>query len=95
MAADTLVTDSPPEDMTLLRSDQGVLPVHYRRGIIGKRDKAMKPMILAGSIFLIAHSCAPLQREDPGLSFEARGKDTQSVIQDEEGCYIFVGLNVH
>ncbi len=50
---DTLVTDPPPEDTTLLRSDQGVLPMHYRRGIIGKRDKAMEPMIRAGSIVLI------------------------------------------
>ncbi len=50
---DTLVTDPPPADTTLLRSDQGVLPVHYRRAIIGKKDKAMEPMILAGSIVLI------------------------------------------
>src|ERR1700679_2184706 len=36
---DTLVTDPPPEDTMLLQSDQGVLPVHYRRGIVGRRDK--------------------------------------------------------
>jgi hypothetical protein len=50
---DTLVTDPPPEDTMLLQSDQGVLPVHYRRGIVGRRDKTMEPMILAGSIVLI------------------------------------------
>ena len=50
---DKLVTDPPPEDTMLLQSDQGVLPVHYRRGIIGRRDKTMEPMILAGSIVLI------------------------------------------
>ena len=50
---DTLVTDPPPEDTMLLQSDQGVLPQHYRRGIVGRRDKTMEPMILAGSIVLI------------------------------------------
>lgn len=50
---DKLVTDPPPEDTMLLKSAQGVLPVHYRRGIIGRRDRTMEPMILAGSIVLI------------------------------------------
>jgi transcriptional regulator with XRE-family HTH domain len=50
---DKLVTDPPPEDTMLLQSAQGVLPVHYRRGIIGRRDRTMEPMILAGSIVLI------------------------------------------
>ena len=50
---DTLVTDPPPENTMLLQSDQRVLPTHYRRGIIGKRDRTMEPMILAGSIVLI------------------------------------------
>lgn len=50
---DKLVTDPPPEDTMLLQSDQGVLPAHYRRGIVGRRDKTMEPMILAGSIVLI------------------------------------------
>jgi transcriptional regulator with XRE-family HTH domain len=48
-----LVTDPSPEDTNLLQSDQGVLPIRYRRGIIGRRDKTMEPMILAGSIVLI------------------------------------------
>jgi transcriptional regulator with XRE-family HTH domain len=50
---DTLVTGPPPEDTMLFQSDQGVMPVHYRRGIIGRRDRTMEPMILAGSIVLI------------------------------------------
>ena len=50
---DSVVTGPPPEDTTLFRSDQGVMPVHYRRGIIGRRDRTMEPMILAGSIVLI------------------------------------------
>jgi transcriptional regulator with XRE-family HTH domain len=50
---DKLVTDPPPENTMLLQSDQGVLPVHYRRGIVGRRDHTMEPMILAGSIVLI------------------------------------------
>jgi transcriptional regulator with XRE-family HTH domain len=50
---DKLVTDPPPEDTMLLQPDQGVMPSHYRRGIIGRRDRTMEPMILAGSIVLI------------------------------------------
>jgi transcriptional regulator with XRE-family HTH domain len=50
---DSLVTDPPPEHTTLLPSEQGMLPVHYRRGVIGCRDKTLEPMIRAGSIVLI------------------------------------------
>jgi transcriptional regulator with XRE-family HTH domain len=50
---DKLLTDSPPEDTTLLQSDQGILPVHLRRGVVGRHDRTMEPMILAGSIVLI------------------------------------------
>ncbi len=50
---DKLVTDPPPEETTLLPSDGGVLPVHYRRGVIGRRDRTLEPMIRAGSIVLI------------------------------------------
>jgi hypothetical protein len=50
---DKLVTDPPPEETTLLPSDQGVLPAHYRRGVIGRRDRTLEPMIRAGSIVLI------------------------------------------
>lgn len=48
-----LVTDPPPEQTTLLPSKEGVLPTHYRRGIIGRLDRTMEPMIRAGSIVLI------------------------------------------
>ena len=37
----------------LLPAEQGVVPVHYRRGIIGHRDRSLEPMIRAGSIVLI------------------------------------------
>jgi transcriptional regulator with XRE-family HTH domain len=50
---DKLVTEPPPEDTRLLQSDQGVLPAHFRRGVIGRKDRTMEPMILAGSIVLI------------------------------------------
>lgn len=50
---DKLVTDPPPENTILLSSDPGVLPANYRRGVIGRRDRTMEPMILAGSIVLI------------------------------------------
>lgn len=50
---DTLVTDTPPDATTLLPSIPGALPTHYRRGIIGKRDRTLDPMIRAGSIVLI------------------------------------------
>jgi transcriptional regulator with XRE-family HTH domain len=50
---DTLITDPPPEDTMLLASDRAALPVHYRRGIIGRRDRSLEPMVPAGSIVLI------------------------------------------
>lgn len=50
---DKLLTETPPEDTTLLQAEQGVLPVHLRRGVVGRHDRTMEPMILAGSIVLI------------------------------------------
>ncbi len=50
---DKFVTEQPPENTMLVPSDQGVLPVHFRRGVIGRRDRTMEPMILPGSIVLI------------------------------------------
>jgi transcriptional regulator with XRE-family HTH domain len=50
---DKLITDPPPEDTTLLPSDLTVMPAHYRRGIIGRHDRTMEPMILPGAIVLI------------------------------------------
>jgi transcriptional regulator with XRE-family HTH domain len=50
---DTLVSNPPPEDTTLLPSSSSSLPDHYRRGIIGQRDRTMEPMVPPGSIVLI------------------------------------------
>jgi hypothetical protein len=49
---DSVTTDPIPDETTLLpRVDH--LPTQYRRGIIGRRDKTMDPMIRAGAIVLI------------------------------------------
>ncbi len=48
-----LVTDPPPEQTMLLPSEQGTLPVNYRRGVIGWRDRTLEPMVRAGSLLLI------------------------------------------
>ncbi|HWB32582.1 MAG TPA: helix-turn-helix transcriptional regulator [Acidobacteriaceae bacterium] len=50
---DSLQTDPPPETTSLLTTSNNSLPGHYRRGIIGKRDRTLDPMIRAGSIVLI------------------------------------------
>jgi transcriptional regulator with XRE-family HTH domain len=44
---------APPDETTLLSTENGSLPVAYRRGIIGKRDRTLDPMIPAGSIVQI------------------------------------------
>jgi transcriptional regulator with XRE-family HTH domain len=47
------ITEGPiPEETTLL-SPEDHLPTHYRRGIIGRRDKTLDPMVRPGSIVLI------------------------------------------
>ena len=48
-----LVTDAPPEETTLLPSPEAMLKTHYRRGVIGRRDRTLEPMIRAGSLVLI------------------------------------------
>jgi hypothetical protein len=50
---DTLVTDTPSDSTALLPSEPGLLPSHFRRGIIGREDRTLEPMIRAGSIVLI------------------------------------------
>jgi Helix-turn-helix domain len=50
---DSFLTDAPPATTTLLPSEQGMLPNHYRRGVIGQQDRMLEPMIPAGSIVLI------------------------------------------
>jgi transcriptional regulator with XRE-family HTH domain len=50
---DTLGTDQPPDETTLLSVESGQLLAPYRRGIIGKRDLTLDPMIPAGSVVQI------------------------------------------
>jgi len=50
---DEFVTKQPPHETALLPSVEGLLPIHYRRGIIGGLDRTLEPMIRAGSIVLI------------------------------------------
>jgi transcriptional regulator with XRE-family HTH domain len=50
---DTLGTDQPPDETTLLSVENGHLLAPYRRGIIGKRDLTLDPMIPAGSVVQI------------------------------------------
>jgi transcriptional regulator with XRE-family HTH domain len=50
---DSFLADAPPQATTLLTIDSETLPAHYRRGVIGCRDRMLEPMIPAGSIVLI------------------------------------------
>lgn len=47
------IADGPMPEATTLLSPENHLPSHYRRGIIGRLDKALGPMIPSGSIVLI------------------------------------------
>jgi transcriptional regulator with XRE-family HTH domain len=61
---------APPDETTLLSTDNGSLPVSYKRGIIGKRDCALDPMIPAGSIVQIdSRKRAIASRRDWTLEF--------------------------
>ena len=54
MLPDTLGTEQPPDETTLLSVESGNHARRpYRRGIIGKRDLTLDPMIPAGSIVQI------------------------------------------
>jgi transcriptional regulator with XRE-family HTH domain len=50
---DSFLTDPLPDATTLLPTGQGTLPSHYRRGVIGQRDRTLEPMIRGGSVVLI------------------------------------------
>ena len=50
---DSIVTEPPAESTALLPAEQGLLPSHYRRAVIGRQDRTLEPMIRAGSIVLI------------------------------------------
>jgi transcriptional regulator with XRE-family HTH domain len=45
--------DQPPDETTLLSTETGSLPAPYRRGILGKRDRTLDPMIPPGSLVQI------------------------------------------
>ncbi len=47
------VANGPIPDETTLLSPEEHVPSHYRRGVIGRLDKTMEPMIPGGSIVLI------------------------------------------
>jgi hypothetical protein len=49
----TLGPDQPPDETTLLAPENGPSLAPYRRGIIGKRDLTLDPMIPVGSIVQI------------------------------------------
>jgi transcriptional regulator with XRE-family HTH domain len=50
---DTLGADSRPDETTLLSTENGQYMAPYRRGIIGKRDLTLDPMIPGGSVVQI------------------------------------------
>jgi transcriptional regulator with XRE-family HTH domain len=50
---DIPVPEQPPDETTLLATEGGQSLAPYRRGIIGKRDLTLDPMIPAGSIVQI------------------------------------------
>jgi hypothetical protein len=50
---DTIGLEQPPDETTLLAAENSSSLAPYRRGIIGKRDRTLNPMIPAGSIVQI------------------------------------------
>jgi transcriptional regulator with XRE-family HTH domain len=62
---DTPVMDPAPNDTTLLAVESGTYLAPYRRGIIGKRDLTLDPMIPSGSVVQIdTQKRAILTRKD-------------------------------
>ena len=53
LLSDELGRDTPPDETALLSLGNGELSMPFRRGIIGKRDRTLDPMIPAGSIVQI------------------------------------------
>jgi transcriptional regulator with XRE-family HTH domain len=47
---DELYPGRPPDQTALITVEKSLLPTPYNRGIIGKRDRTLDPMIPAGSI---------------------------------------------
>jgi transcriptional regulator with XRE-family HTH domain len=50
---DRFTTDPPPEETALLPPIPGTSPGPYRRAIVGRHDRALDPMIRAGSILQV------------------------------------------
>jgi hypothetical protein len=50
---DTLGFDQPPDETTLLAAENSSSMVNYRRGVIGKQDRTLDPMVPPGSIVYI------------------------------------------
>ena len=50
---DTLTTEQPPDTTDLLPAQPELLESRFRRGVIGREDRTLEPMIPAGSIVLI------------------------------------------
>jgi hypothetical protein len=50
---DTLALDEPPEETTLLSGEDILTLAPYKRGIIGKQDRTLDPMVPPGSIVFI------------------------------------------
>jgi len=50
---DTPVSDQSPDETTLLPTENGPFAERYRRGLIGKLDLSLDPMIPAGSVVKI------------------------------------------
>lgn len=50
---DTFGTDQPPDETTLLPAENAPPAMPYKRGIIGKQDRILDPMVPAGSIVLV------------------------------------------
>jgi transcriptional regulator with XRE-family HTH domain len=50
LVPDPIHANHPPDETGLLSVEHGLSPAPHRRGIIGKRDRTLDPMIPAGSI---------------------------------------------
>jgi transcriptional regulator with XRE-family HTH domain len=53
LLSDICDPDQPPDETGLLSVHEGLSPMSYRHGIIGKRDRTLDPMIPAGSVVQI------------------------------------------
>jgi len=47
------LNSAPPGETMLLQTDSGAMPAHFRRAVIGLRDKTMEPMLPAGSVVFV------------------------------------------